>query len=768
MTITKQIADDIFKTSDSSFENRVNSATKKFLLQKIEFVEAEHPYSLNLNQLKSKYVLLSGSLKRDKMNGVKNNGEVKTIEGIPRPKSILFPPEKLELLWRKSGRVGAGLVNLGNTCFLNSALQCLTYTPPLANYLMSNQHRAQCRVNGQFCMLCSLQHHQSASFGNGGKSIRPMNILKNLRIIAKHLQFGRQEDAHEFIRYSVDAMQRSCLFGLPSKLDIHTKTTTLVYQIFGGYLRSRVKCRQCRAVSDTFDPFLDLSLDINKQESNDLRKCLENFVKPELLHGDNLYKCYQCKKSVPASKTFSIHRPPNVLTVQLKRFSSFMGNKINRDITYPSKLNLGPYTSSDRNEGPIYDLYAVLVHSGFSCNSGHYYAYAKAANGQWYCFNDSSVNQVSSHQALNQQAYLLFYHRVAETKHVKLKQKLNQREAAAVVKNHVNNRFVDFNGNPTKIKGNPTKINSNPTKINGNPTKINGNPTKINGNPTKINGNPTKINGNSTKIHGNPTKIQGDSHKPEIEMKKESPTKPSTPQHSCTKVMTTTNKTNGFLHKVSLKLPDKSQKDSKEIKTSEEKPALIGVPKLVSLPPVGEDWLESKIRERRDSGELGRSGNKKISFNIRGKLFSGRPNHQKMWQKLHVKKRCEKNEDERSLSSNDSRRSDKEREEHEKKLKMLGGSDKRKRRMEEEGGRSGILTKLLKLSSGRAYGGEVETWDGGSSIVEEDAKMDHHKRSRSSTDGWDREFDRGKIKKKKKVSTNINLFQTFQRTSATL
>lgn len=68
-------------------------------------------------------------------------------DGIPAPQKMLFPGNKLTLKWERVYRVGAGLHNLGNTCFLNSTVQCLTYTPPLANYLLSKEHSRTCEYS---------------------------------------------------------------------------------------------------------------------------------------------------------------------------------------------------------------------------------------------------------------------------------------------------------------------------------------------------------------------------------------------------------------------------------------------------------------------------------------------------------------------------------------------------------------------------------------------------------------------------------------------
>ena len=70
---------------------------------------------------------------------------------------------------------------------------------------------------------------------------------------------------------------------------------------------------------------------------------------------------------------------------------------------------------ADKRQSTQYLLFAVVQHNG-SLNSGHYiaYTYIKMTDtaGQWYKADDDLVMKVEETEALNQEAYLLFYHQI--------------------------------------------------------------------------------------------------------------------------------------------------------------------------------------------------------------------------------------------------------------------------------------------------------------------------------------------------------------------
>ncbi|XP_064589817.1 ubiquitin carboxyl-terminal hydrolase 36-like isoform X2 [Zonotrichia leucophrys gambelii] len=262
-------------------------------------------------------------------------------------------------------------------------------------------------------MMCIMESHVNKVLHTPVSAILPLAVLKVFRRIGEHFQPGREEDAHDFLCCTVNAMQRACL-SASNDLDLSSQSTTIVYQIFGGFLRSRVTCFSCEAISDSYEAFLDVPLDIKAASS--LTAALEEFVTPEHLDGDNCFKCDKCKKNVAASKRFTVHRAPKILTVCLKRFDCFNGGKISKVVEYPEFLDLRPYMSQADGEPLQYSLYAVLVHSGVSCQGGHYFCYTKASNGLWYEMDDESVELRCIDTALRQQAYLLFYARCSDLK----------------------------------------------------------------------------------------------------------------------------------------------------------------------------------------------------------------------------------------------------------------------------------------------------------------------------------------------------------------
>ena len=107
-----------------------------------------------------------------------------------------------------------------------------------------------------------------------------------------------------------------------------------------------MKCTVCSACSNTYDPLLDLSLEINRADS--LTKALNRFTAVEALEGDNEYYCANCQKKVRALKQFTIDKSPIILTIQFKRFSGSgtSGGKIDKSIDFGRTLAMKPYISN--------------------------------------------------------------------------------------------------------------------------------------------------------------------------------------------------------------------------------------------------------------------------------------------------------------------------------------------------------------------------------------------------------------------------------------
>jgi ubiquitin C-terminal hydrolase len=336
-----------------------------------------------------------------------------------------------------------GLTNMGNTCFFNSTLQCLNSTVPLTQ----QAHRLQA---GPVC--AAFNRTIQALMSKGGRDYRPSEIHSEvIRRFRQFKGFG-QHDSHELLRCLVDAMATE-----ETKASVRP---AVVEGVFGGELLSTVLCENCiregkgRAISRSTDPIMDISLEMSRKTGKQptdltdlmsnyrldievedfsgttkrfagaepalnqeigslasLESCLAAFTRCEpMTDRDNLYDCSRCKVKSRAIRRLLMAKPPEVLVLHLKRFSSSGRHavKLTSFVSYPHTLDISPYCiQTSETPIPLYRLYAISVHSG-GLNGGHYVAYVQQG-GEWYYCSDSHVSKVRDTEVLRQQAYVLFY-----------------------------------------------------------------------------------------------------------------------------------------------------------------------------------------------------------------------------------------------------------------------------------------------------------------------------------------------------------------------
>ncbi|NXV73613.1 UBP31 hydrolase, partial [Atlantisia rogersi] len=167
-----------------------------------------------------------------------------------------------------------------------------------------------------------------------------------------------------------------------------------------------------------------------------LSQCFQLYTKEEQLAPDDAWRCPHCKQLQQGSITLSLWTLPDVLIIHLKRFRQEGDRrmKLQNMVKFPlSGLDMTPHVVKRSQsswslpshwspwrrpyglgrdpEDYIYDLYAVCNHHG-TMQGGHYTAYCKnSVDGQWYCFDDSEVQQLSENEVCKQTAYILFYQR---------------------------------------------------------------------------------------------------------------------------------------------------------------------------------------------------------------------------------------------------------------------------------------------------------------------------------------------------------------------
>jgi ubiquitin carboxyl-terminal hydrolase 8 len=334
-----------------------------------------------------------------------------------------------------------GLTNLGNTCFLNSSIQCLSATIPLTDYFLGYDYRSEINHDnflGTGGKLVTAYAQLMKDMWLGRRlTVSPIAFKAQLEQFAPQFKGYHQHDAQELLSFLLDGIHED-LNRIQKKPYIEDKDCdgtndeqdaiaawknylcrdkSLIVDIFQGQLRSEVQCLKCRHKNIRFEPFMYLSLPISVH-CRSLEDCLRLYLAQETLSGENQWYCSQCHKHRDATKKTDLWILPPILIVHLKRFkfkeNGRMGSKNEAAIAYPVRnWDLSRHVQSQGSEYPLFDLYALSNHVG-GLGSGHYTAYAlNRFSEQWYEFNDTHCHAMEERAFRRNQssAYVLFYNR---------------------------------------------------------------------------------------------------------------------------------------------------------------------------------------------------------------------------------------------------------------------------------------------------------------------------------------------------------------------
>eukprot|EP00366_Plasmodium_knowlesi_P000266 XP_002257763.1 ubiquitin carboxyl-terminal hydrolase, putative [Plasmodium knowlesi strain H] len=378
----------------------------------------------------------------------------KTKKGGVAPKYLMLKVDTCELKRMTRSKLKhppVGLVNLGNTCYLNSLLQALystvsfvvnlylfnirqnvkeggeessnpfvekqkhTLGPNGTNTLKGPVHRLS-NVDGLNNIMNSIGKMNTLTRLNTLNGIPPMNHigtveserflqeLKNLYIImtTTNKMYVSPDSILGLLPYELNNRNQQDVTELLRYIfdKLGGSSREFLRLIFSGVLVQKVQCQKCFFVSKKEEVIHDLSfpIPVRASEKLSIQKYFDSFVQKEKIHGSNKYRCSKCNKRRNALKWNEIISPPCHLILILNRYNwSFSSNekkKVKTHVKINSKIVVNSFD---------YKLYGAIIHGGSSASSGHYYFIGKKSErdqedetNDWYQMNDSVITKVSS------------------------------------------------------------------------------------------------------------------------------------------------------------------------------------------------------------------------------------------------------------------------------------------------------------------------------------------------------------------------------------
>ena len=337
-----------------------------------------------------------------------------------------------------SGNGLTGLSNVGNSCYLNACVQILSHTHELSDFLEDEEYKKRLNKKTDSILLVEwdklrrLMWSEDCTIAPWGfvNAVKKVSSLKGMSLFAGY----QQNDVSEFLNFLLEAFHMALARGVEMSVkgkvknendklakecysmmkNMYEKEYSEMLTMFYGISVSRVLSEDGKNVlSIRPEPFSTLTLEIPSGIDNPtIFDCFENYCKGEVLENENAYYNEKTKTKVTAVRRFSFWSLPPVLVIGLKRFVFHPSyRKINKLVTTPlTDVDFSKYLTGYSSNGK-YELFGVCNHSG-GIHGGHYTAYTKAKNNQWYSFNDTMIEQIKENRVITPASYYLFYRKI--------------------------------------------------------------------------------------------------------------------------------------------------------------------------------------------------------------------------------------------------------------------------------------------------------------------------------------------------------------------
>ena len=239
---------------------------------------------------------------------------------------------------KKYGQVG--LKNLGNISYMNSIIQQM-YMVPTFRYAIisadegefSNQNsKYQYSENDYYAyLLHQLQKMYTYLTFSDKIDYNPRDFCFSYKNFdGNPINVMAQQDNQKFYNNFCNKIENSLK---------KTQFKYIVNDVFSGKTCSSIKCQNCKHISNRFEDFYNLTLEVKNITT--LKDSLQKLNVPQIISD---FKCPNCKQKVTINTITSLNKLPNVLVVHLKRFyldyESYHIKKINSKFEFPRNLNL--------------------------------------------------------------------------------------------------------------------------------------------------------------------------------------------------------------------------------------------------------------------------------------------------------------------------------------------------------------------------------------------------------------------------------------------